>query len=82
MIAVNDNAVTAAIDDDDVEASAGNIADGGPRDCNNHLDDDDEYDEDHADNGKDGRLGLILGGALFYTRVTFKTLVVSKIKVP
>ena len=27
-------------------------------------------------------LGLILGGTLFYARVTFKTLLVSKIKVP
>jgi hypothetical protein len=28
------------------------------------------------------RLGLILGGALFYTRVTFETLVVFSFKVP
>jgi hypothetical protein len=28
------------------------------------------------------RLGLILGGALFYTRVTFETLVVFNFKVP
>ncbi len=28
------------------------------------------------------RLGLILGGSLFYARVTFKTLVVFNLKVP
>ncbi len=30
----------------------------------------------------DTRLGLILGGALFYARVTFETLIVFNFKVP
>ena len=40
------------------------------------------HDPDPDIDDSNWRLGLILGGALFYARVTFKTLVVFNFKVP